>query len=106
MEKKDKIIIATLVIVIIVLVGITIYMFNDHPQQSTQIKVIGNKTIEEDGALNVKLSLLNGTGIKNKKINITVVGKNNKEVLKKTVKTNSKGKANIDLDNISKGICS
>ena len=103
MEKKDKIIIATLVIVIIVLVGITIYMFNGHPQQSTQIKVIGNKTIEEDGALNVKLSLLNGTGIKNKKINITIVGKNNKEVLKKTVKTNSKGKANIDLDNISKG---
>ena len=45
MEKKDKIIIATLVIVIIVLVGITIYMFNGHPQQSTQIKVIGNKTI-------------------------------------------------------------
>ncbi|MDO5859855.1 hypothetical protein [Methanobrevibacter sp.] len=103
MEKRYKIIIAVLVIVIIALVGVALYMLNEQQQQSTQIKVIGNKTIEEDGALNVKLSLLNGTGIKNKKINIIITDKNNKEVLKKTIKTNSKGKAKVNLTNISKG---
>ena len=101
--ERDKIIIIGLIIIIIALVGITLYMFNGQQQQSTQIKVIGNKTIEEDGALTVKLSFLNGTGIANKKINIVVIDKNNNEVLKKTVKTNSKGKASVDLDNISKG---
>lgn len=104
MEKRDKIIIIGLVIVIIALVGIAFYMLNGQQQlQPTQIKIIGNKTIEKDGALNVKLSLLNGTGIKNKKINITVIDKNNKKVLKKTVKTNSKGKASVDLKDVSKG---
>lgn len=103
MEKRDKIIIVALVIVIIVLLGITIHMFNGQQHQSTQIKVMGNKTIEEGGVLNLKLSLLNDTGIKNKKIKIVVMDKNNKEVLKKNVKTNSKGKASVDLENISKG---
>lgn len=104
MEKKNKIIIICLIIVIIALVGITLYMFyGQHQQSSTQIKVTGNKTIEEGGTLHVKLSLLNGTGIKNKKINITVTDKKNKKVLKKTVKTNSNGKASVDLGNISKG---
>lgn len=104
MEKKDKIIIIGLLIIIIALVvGITLYPFNEQTQQSTQIKVIGNKTIEEGGALKVQLSLLNNTSIENKKINITIKDKNNKEVLKKTVKTNSKGTAGVKLNNISKG---
>lgn len=104
MENRNKIIIIGFVIILIALVGITFYMFNGQQQQSaTQIKIAGNKTIEEDGTLTVKLSSLNGTGIKHEKINITVIDKKNKEVLKKTVKTNSKGKAKVDLDNISKG---
>ena len=104
MEKRDKIIIIGLVIVIIALAGIIFYLHNGQQHQSpTQIEVTGNKTIEKGGKLNVKLSLLNGTGIKNKKINITVTDKKNNDVWKKTVKTKSKGKANVDLGNISKG---
>lgn len=102
MEKRDKIIIVSLVIFIIVLAGIIIYMFNGQ-QQPTQIKVVGNKTIEEGEVLKVKLSSLNGTGIKNKKIHIVIMDYKNKEVLNKTVTTNSKGKAQVALDDISKG---
>lgn len=104
MEKREKMIILGLVIVIIALAGIALYMFYGQQHQSpTEIKVTGNKTIEKGGNLNVELSSLNGEGIKNKKINITFTDKNNKEVLKKTVKTNSNGKANVELKNISKG---
>ena len=103
MEKKDKIIIIGLVIVIIALIGIAIYMFNGQHQQSTQIEVMGNGTIEENGTLTVKLSLLNNTGINNKTMNVVVIDKNNKKVLEKTVNTNSEGEANVDIKNISKG---
>ena len=103
MGTRDKIIIIGLVIVIIALIGIAIYMFNGQHQQSTQIEVMGNGTIEENGTLTVKLSLLNNTGINNKTMNLVVIDKNNKKVLEKTVNTNSEGKANVDIKNISKG---
>lgn len=103
MGTRDKIIIIGLIIVIIALIGIAIYMFNGQHQKSTQIEVIGNGTIEENGTLTVKLSLLNNTGINNKTMNLVVIDKNNKKVLEKTVNTNSEGKANVDIKNISKG---
>lgn len=104
MEKREKIVILGLIIVIIALAGIALYMFYGQQHQSpTEIKVTGNKTIEKGGNLNVELSSLNGEGIKNKKINITVTDKKNNEVLKKTITTNSKGKASVELKNISKG---
>lgn len=102
MEKRDKKIIIGLVIVIIALVGIALYMFYGQ-HQSTQIEIMGNGTIEETGSLNIKLSLLNGTGVGNKKINVVIIDKKNKEVLKKSVNTNSKGRASVDLEDISKG---
>ena len=102
MGKKDKINTLVLIIFIIALVGIALYMYNGN-QQSTQIKIMNNGSIEENGTLNVKLSLLNDTGIENKKINIVILDKNNKEVLKKTVITNSMGESSVNLNNVFKG---
>lgn len=102
MEKRDKIIMV-LLIVVIALVGIAISIFNGQHQQSTQIEIIGNETIEENGVLNIKLSLLNSTGINNKVMNVIVIDKNNNEVLKKTVYTNSEGETIVNLYGLSEG---
>lgn len=50
MENRDKIIIIRLVIVIIALIGIIFYPYNEqHHQPPTQIEVTCNKTIKKGG---------------------------------------------------------
>uniref|UniRef100_UPI00386B5822 Ig-like domain repeat protein n=1 Tax=Methanobrevibacter sp. TaxID=66852 RepID=UPI00386B5822 len=48
--------------------------------------------------LSIKLTDSNSTAISNETVKITIVDKKGKAVVNETVKTNSKGKAKLDLD--------
>ena len=73
-----------------------------HAKEPTKIKVDSNKTLYEGDNLSVKLTDLNKTPLSKQKVNITVKDSKGKVVTNKTVKTNSKGKAKLDL-NLKKG---
>ena len=73
-----------------------------HAKEPTKIKVDSNKTLYEGDNLSVKLTDLNKTPLSKQKVNITVKNSKGKVVANKTVKTNSKGKAKLDL-NLKKG---
>ena len=98
MENKNIIII--LVVAIIVLAAIVGVMFL-HPtnaKEPTKIKITSNKTLTEGDNLSIKLTDSNSTAISNETVKITIVDKKGKAVVNETVKTNSKGKAKLDLD--------
>ena len=98
MEQKN--IIIMLVAIIVVLAAIIGFMVLDpmHAKEPTKIKITSNKTLYEGDDLSVKLTDLNKTPLSKEKVNITVKNSKGKVVVNKTVKTNDKGNAKLNLD--------
>ena len=102
MESKN-IIIILLVIIVILAAAIGFTVLNPmHAKEPTKIKVTSNKTLSEGDDLSVKLTDLNKTPLSKQNVNITVKDSKGKVVANKTVKTNDKGNAKLDL-NLKKG---
>ncbi len=97
MENKNIIII--LVVIIVVLAAAIGFMVLKpmHAKEPTKIKVTSNKTLTEGDELSVKLTDLNKTPLSKQKVNITIKDSKGKVVANKTVKTNDKGNAKMDL---------
>ena len=97
MESKNIIII--LVVIIIVLAAVIGFMVLKpmHAKEPTKIKVTSNKTLYEGKDLTVKLTDLNKTPLSKQNVNITIKDSKGKVVANKTIKTNDKGNAKMDL---------
>ena len=102
MESKNIIIILIVIIVILAAAIGFMVLKPMHAKEPTKIKVDSNKTLYEGENLSVKLTDLNKTPLSKQKVNITVKNSKGKVVANKTVKTNDKGKAKLDL-NLKKG---
>ena len=102
MESKNIIIILIVIIVILAAAIGFMALKPMHAKEPTKIKVTSNKTIYEGENISVKLTDLNKTPLPKQKINITIKDSKGKVVANKTVKTNSKGNAKLDL-NLKKG---
>ena len=102
MENKNIIII--LIVIIIILAAAIGFMVLKpmHAKEPTKIKVTSNKTLYEGKDLTIKLTDLNKTPLSKEKVNITITNSKGEVVVDDVVKTNSKGKAKLDL-NLKKG---
>ena len=97
MEHKTIIIILIAIIVVLAaMIGITVLHPFDSKDQ-TKVKIKSNKIQYEGGELSIKLTDLNGTAISKEIVNITITNKKGKIVVDDVVKTNSKGKAKLNL---------
>ena len=99
MENKN-IIIILLVIIVILAAAIGFMLFNQPTvaKEPTKIKITSDKEQYEGGKLSIELTDLNKTPLSKEIVNITITNKNGKVVVDDVVKTNSKGKAKLDLD--------
>lgn len=98
MENKH-IIIILLVIILVLVAAIGFMMFNQaNAKEQTIVKITSDAKQMEGGALSVKLTDLNDAPIANEIVNVKVADKNGKAVVDDVVKTDSKGKAKLDLD--------
>ena len=98
MENKNIIIILLVVIVILVAaIGFTLLNPLD-AKEPTKIRITSDKVQYEGGELSIKLTDLNKTPISKQIVNITITNSKGKVVFDDVVKTNSKGKAKLNLD--------
>lgn len=67
-------------------------------KEPTKVKITSDKSQYEGGKVTIQLTDLNKTAISKEKVNITITNKKGKVVINETIKTNSKGKAKLDLD--------
>ena len=97
MENKNIII---LLVAIIVVLGIVLGVMLMQPEAKTptKVKITSDDKQYEDGKLKIQLTDLNKTAISKEKVDITITDKNGKVVVSEKVKTDSKGKAKLDLD--------
>ena len=98
MESKNIIIILIVIILILALmIGITVlYPFDT--KQPSKVKITSNRTLTEGDNLTIKLTDLNKTPISKENVNIIIKDSKGKIVANKTVQTNDKGNAKLDLD--------
>ncbi len=98
MENRN-IIIILLVVIVILAAAIGVMMFNtSHAKEATKIKITSDKEQYEGGKLSIELTDLNKTPLSKEIVNVTITNKKGKVVVDDVVKTNSKGKAKLDLD--------
>ena len=98
MENKN-IIIILIVIIVILAAAIGFTMLNPmHAKEPTKIKITSDKEQDEGGKLSVQLTDLNKTPLSKEIVNITITNSKGKVVVDDVVKTNSKGKASLNLD--------
>lgn len=103
-KMENKHIIAILLVIIAILaVAIGFALLNPmNAKEPTKIKITSDKEQYEGGELSIKLTDLNKTPVSKEIVNITVTNNKGKVVVDDVVKTNSKGKAKLDL-NLKKG---
>ena len=101
---EDKNIIIIMVAIILVLAAVLGVMFfqSANAKKTSEIKITSNKTLYEGDNLYIKLTDSNKTAIPKQMDNITITNAKGKVVSDKVVKTDSKGKAKLDL-NLKKG---
>ena len=98
MESKN-IIVILIVIIVILAAAIGFTMMNPmHAKEPTKIKITSDKEQDEGGKLSVQLTDLNKTPLSKEIVNITITNGKGKVVVDDVVKTNSKGKASLNLD--------
>ena len=98
MENRN-IIIILLVIIVVLAAAVGFVLLNPTvAKQPSKIKITSDKEQNEGGELSIKLTGLNKTPISKEIVNVTITDKKGKVVVNETVKTNSKGKAKLDLD--------
>ena len=102
MENKNIIIMLVVIIAILAIVVGVMFTQSIHAKEPTKVKITSNKTLYEGKDLTIKLTDLNKTALSKEKVNITIKNSKGKVVANKTVKTNDKGNAKLDL-NLKKG---
>ena len=98
MESKNIIIILVVIIVILAAAIGIMFLNPTSAKEPTKIKITSDKEQYEGGEISIKLTDLNKTPISKQVVNITITNSKGKVVVDDVVKTNSKGKANLDLD--------
>lgn len=98
MEHKNIIIILIIIIVILVAILGAVLLQSANAKEPTKIKITSNETQYENGKLSIQLTDLKNTAISKENVSITITDSKGKVAVNKTVETNSKGKANLDLD--------
>ncbi len=99
MENKN-IIIGILVLIILVLACImgSMLLPSLNAQKDSKITIIGNSTLYAGDNLTVKLTDLNNTPIEHELVKVTILDSDGDVVVDESLKTNSKGKTNLNLD--------
>ena len=95
-DKKIIIILVAVIAVLAVAVGVMFMQYN--APEPTMVKITSDKSQYESGELSISLTDLNKTGIGKEIVNVTVTNSKGKVVVDDVVKTNSKGKAKLELD--------
>ena len=102
MENRNIIIVLIVIIVILAVVVGILFTQSINAKEPTKIRITSNKTLYEGDNLSIKLTDLNKTPLSKEKVNITIKNGKGEVVVDDVVKTNSKGKAKLDL-NLKKG---
>jgi len=98
LENRNIIIVLVAIIIVLAVVAGMMFLQSGNVKNPSKINITSDKEQYEGGKLSLQLTDLNETPISKEIVNITITNSKGKVVVDDVVKTNSKGKANLDLD--------
>ncbi len=98
MENKNIIIILIAIIIVLSVIVGAMFLQSINVKEPTIIKITSGNEQFEGGEVSIQLTDLNQTPIQNEIVKITISNKKGELNVNDTVKTDSKGKAKLDLD--------
>lgn len=101
LKMKKRNIILVILIIVIAILGVSIAMTSmpsENAQKNCHLTITSNSSLYEGGNLTVKLSDMDGNGISNQTINITITAQDG-TADNNTLITNSSGIGILELDN-------
>ena len=98
MENRNIIIILVVIIAILAIVAGFMFTQSINAKEPTKIKITSDKEQYVGGKLSLQLTDLNKTPVSDEIVNVTITNGKGKVVFDNVVKTDSKGKAKLDLD--------
>ena len=98
MENRNVIIALIAVIVVLAVVLGVMFLHPGNAQQPTKLKITSDDKLYKGDELSIQLTDSNKTGLSGEIVNITIANSKGKVVVDDVVKTNSKGKAKLELN--------
>ena len=98
MENKNIIIILLAIIIILSAVVGALFLQSNNAKEPTEVKITSSPTLYEGDGLEIELARLDGTAIPKEKVDVIIANEKGDVLVKKTVETDSEGKAKIDFD--------
>lgn len=98
MENRNVIMALIAVIVVLAVVLGVMFMHPGNAQQPTKLKITSDDKVYKGDELSIQLTDSNKTGLSGEIVNITIANSKGKVVVDDVVKTNSKGKAKLELN--------
>lgn len=99
MDKKEYVIIGIVIIIAIAVAGIIFSSPNS--AKNTQIQILNNGSIGENGTIYIKLTDMEKNSLGDKPIKVSIIDKKGKAVYTKEVKTHVTGMALVKVGNIT-----
>ena len=99
MDKKEYIIIGIVIIIAIAVAGIIFSSPNS--AKNTQIQILNNGSIGENGTIYIKLTDMEKNSLGDKPIKVSIIDKKGKAVYTKELKTHVTGMALVKVENIT-----
>ena len=103
---KKIIIILGIILAVLLAIAAVFTLFPSESSEvnnSTNLDILGNGTIGENGTLNVKLSNGEGIALRDKQINVVVKDENGSVVFEDSAQTHVNGVANVKVENVTPG---
>lgn len=97
-ENKNIIVILVAIIIVLAVIAGAMFLQSANAKEPTKIRITSDKSQYEGGNVEIQLTDLNKTAISKENVNLTITNSKGKVVVDEAVKTNSNGKAKIDLD--------
>ncbi|MEE0939116.1 hypothetical protein [Methanobrevibacter sp.] len=99
MDKKEYVIIGIVIIIAIAVAGIIFSSPNS--AKNTQIQILNNGSIGENGTIYIKLTDMEKNSLGDKPIKVSIIDKKGKAVYTKELKTHVTGMALVKVENIT-----
>ncbi len=101
--NKRRIVVVVFILIVIAIVAALMLSSYGKDGNYTNLSILGNGTIDENGTVDIKLTSWEGDALENKELNVVLKDSEGNTVFKESADTKADGVASVDFINVSSG---
>ncbi|WP_405267662.1 Ig-like domain-containing protein [Methanobrevibacter sp.] len=101
--NKRRIVVVVFILIVIAIVAALMLSSYGKDGSYTNLSILGNGTIDENGTVDIKLTSWEGDALENKELKVVLKDSEGNKVFEKSADTKTDGVASVDFINVSSG---